>query len=245
MSGPDPGATNHVRDLVDQFVDGYLAEDDVLLAARQRAVALGTTPIGAAGGAALCFLAATIAARAVVEVGTGTGVSGLWLLRGMAADGVLTSIDVDPENQRAARSAFLAAGYALPPPADQRDGRWRCCPASPTPRYDLVFVDALPVEYPRYLDRRCGCCAPGGLVVLDDALRGGRVADATASTPRRSRCARSRGRSRDDERLAPVLLPVGDGLLCACAKYGAAEGVGRAKLRTRRALARARPHRRG
>src|SRR4051794_41860859 len=99
MSGPDPGATNHVRDLVDHFVDGYLAEDDVLLAARRRAVALGTAPIGAAGGAALCFLAATIAARAVVEGGTRTGVSRVWLLRGMAADGGRTSIDGAPGNQ--------------------------------------------------------------------------------------------------------------------------------------------------
>ena len=107
MNGrPDP-ATDLARDVV----DGYLAEDDALFGARERAARLGVTPIGAAGGATLCFLAATIGARAVVEVGTGTGVSGLWLLRGMAADGVLTSIDVDPESQRAARSAFLAAGY--------------------------------------------------------------------------------------------------------------------------------------
>ena len=101
----DPAAT----DLVRSFVDGYLAEDDVLRAARARARALGTSPVGAASGAALCFLAATIGARAVVEVGTGTGVSGLWLLRGMAPDGVLTSIDVDPENQRASRSTWSSA----------------------------------------------------------------------------------------------------------------------------------------
>jgi predicted O-methyltransferase YrrM len=108
MNGrPDPGATDLVRDVV----DGYLAEDDSLLGARARAARLGVTPVGAAGGATLCFLAATIHARAVVEVGTGAGVSGLWLLRGMAPDGVLTSIDVDPEAQRAARAAFVAAGY--------------------------------------------------------------------------------------------------------------------------------------
>ena len=218
MSGPDLGATNHVRDLVDHFVDGYLAEDDVLVAARGRAAALGTSPIAAAGGAALCFLAATIGARAVVEVGTGTGVSGLWLLRGMAPDGVLTSIDVDPENQRAARSAFLEAGYG---PSRLRliNGMGlEVLPRLTDAAYDLVFVDALPVEYPHHLDEAVRLLRPGGLVVLDDVLRGGRVGDAAASDPATLAVREVARQVRDDERLVPVLLPVGDGLLCALRK---------------------------
>ena len=218
MSGPDPGATNHVRDLVDHFVDGYLAEDDVLLAARQRAVALGTAPIAAAGGAALSFLAATIGARAVVEVGTGTGVSGLWLLRGMAADGVLTSIDVDPENQRAARSAFLAAGYGPSRLRLINVMGLEVLPRLTDAAYDLVFVDALPVEYPRHLDEAVRLLRPGGLVVLDDVLRGGRIGDATASDPATVAVREVARQVRDDERLVPVLLPVGGGLLCALRK---------------------------
>ena len=61
-------------------------------------------------GAALRVLAASGGARSVVEVGTGAGVSGLYLLRGMPADGVLTTIDVEAENQRAAREAFAEDG---------------------------------------------------------------------------------------------------------------------------------------
>jgi predicted O-methyltransferase YrrM len=207
----DPAATDPVR----HFVDGYLAEDDVLLAARGRAGVLGTAPVGAATGAALCFLAATISARAVVEVGTGTGVSGLWLLRGMAPDGVLTSIDVDPESQRAARAAFVAAGYG---PSRLRliNGMGlEVLPRLTDAAYDLVFVDALQVEYPRHLDEAVRLLRPGGLVVLDDVLRGGRVGDAMADDPATVAVREVARQVRDDERLVPMLLPIGDGLLCA------------------------------
>jgi predicted O-methyltransferase YrrM len=207
---PDP-ATDPVR----TFVDGYLAEDDVLLGARDRAAALGTAPIGASGGAALCFLAATIGARAVVEVGTGTGVSGLWLLRGMADDGVLTSIDVDPEIQRAARTAFTEAGYG---PSHLRLINGMGLEVLPRLRdgaYDLVFVDALPVEYPHHLDEAVRLLRPGGLVVFDDVLRVGRVGDAATADPATLAVREVARLVRDDERLVPILLPVGDGLLCA------------------------------
>lgn len=212
MNGrPDPGVPDLVRDVV----DGYLTEDEALLGARDRAARMGVTPVGPAGGAALCFLAATIGARAVVEVGTGTGVSGLWLLRGMTRDGVLTSIDVDPECQRAARTAFLTAGYG---PSRLRliNGMGLEVLSRLTDgAYDLVFVDAVPVEYPAYLDEAVRLLRPGGLVVLDDVLRGGRIADAATTDPATVAVREVVRQVRDDERLVPVLLPVGDGLLCA------------------------------
>jgi predicted O-methyltransferase YrrM len=216
MNGrPDTGATDPVRDLVDDFVDGYLPEDDLLVAARDQAAALGTTPIRAAAGATLCFLAAAIGARAVVEVGTGTGVSGLWLLRGMADDGVLTSIDVDPESQRAARTACVAAGYE---PARLRLINGMGLEVLPRLRdgaYDLVFVDALPVEYPYHLEEAIRLLRPGGLVVLDDVLRVGRVGDVAPGDPATLAVREVAQQVRENERLVPVLLPVGGGLLCA------------------------------
>src|SRR5215218_3860014 len=160
MNGrPDPGATDLVRDVV----DGYLAEDDSLLGARARAARLGVTPVGAAGGAALCFLAATIHARAVVEIGTGSGVSGLWLLRGMAPDGVLTSIDMDPEIQRAARTAFLAAGHPSSRLRLINGMGLEVLPRLTDGGYDLVFVDAEPADYPRYLDQAVRLLRVGGM----------------------------------------------------------------------------------
>lgn len=195
-------------------VDDWVPEDDVLLDARATAARLGCVPVGAAAGVGLRFLAATIAARAVVEIGTGAGVSGLWLLGGMAADGVLTSIDVDPEHQRAARGAFTAAGHA---PSRLRliNGMGlEVLPRLTDAGYDLVSVDAEPSEYPRYLDEAVRLLRTGGIVVLHGVLGAG-VLDAgtdDAGTVALREVARQ---VRDDDRLVPMLLPLGDGLLAA------------------------------
>jgi predicted O-methyltransferase YrrM len=178
-------------------VEGYLAEDEVLAAARRRADGLGCAPVSPGVGAALRFLAATIGARAVVEVGTGAGVSGLWLLQGMAADGVLTSIDVEPEHQRAARAAFVQAGYGPSRLRLINGMALEVLPRLTDGGYDLVLVDAVAAEYPRHLEEAVRLLRRGGVVVLHRAL------DEVT------------GPVREDERLVPVLLPLGDGLLCA------------------------------
>ncbi len=70
-----------------------------------------------------------IDARAVVEVGTGTGVSGLWLLRGMRSDGVLTTVDIEAEHQRLARETFTEGGIAArSAPGSSPARRSRCSP---------------------------------------------------------------------------------------------------------------------
>lgn len=206
-------ATN--TDAVREYVEGYLTEDDSLAAARARGVELGAAPIGVAGGAALRFLAATLRAKAVVEVGTGCGTSGLWLLRGMAPDGVLTSIDVEPEHQRAAKRAFTEAGFA--------PGRYRLImgqaldvlPRLTDRGYDLVFVDAAKSEYVRYLDQGVRLLRPGGVIAFDNVLWSGRVTDPAQRDPDTSALRDVARLVRDNDRLAPVLLPIGDGLLVA------------------------------
>jgi len=80
--------------------------------ARKRATEVDAVPIGAGGGATLRFVAGLLNAKNVVEVGTGCGVSGVWMIRGMRPDGVLTSVDLEAEHQRLAKRAFAAAGVA-------------------------------------------------------------------------------------------------------------------------------------
>lgn len=197
------------------YVEEFLAEDDVLLQARGRAAELGCVPIGPDGGAGLRFLATMLGARSVVEIGTGAGVSGLWLLRGMTPDGILTSIDVEPENQRAAREAFIAAGVTAAQLRLINGMALEVLPRLADGAYDLVFVDAVKTEYPRYLDEAIRLLRPGGVVALDNALWGGRVADASQRDPETKALREVARQCREDDRLVSVLLPLGDGLLAA------------------------------
>ncbi len=198
-----------------EYVEGFLAEDDVLLAARARAAELGCVPIGAGGGAGLRFLAAMLGAQAVVEIGTGAGVSGLWLLRGMAPDGVLTSIDVEPEHQRAARLAFSDAGFAAGQLRLINGMALEVLPRLADGAYDLVFIDAVKTEYPRYLDEAVRLLRPGGVVALDNVLWHGKVADPEQRDPETKALREVARQCREDDRLVSVLLPLGDGLLAA------------------------------
>lgn len=200
---------------VRDYVEYYRAENDALQAARKRSDELGARSVAHGSGAALSFLAAAGRARAVVEVGTGTGVSGLCLLRGMAADGVLTSIDVDPERQRAARATFTEAGV----PA----GRTRLImghglevlPRLTAAGYDLVYIDAAKSELPRYFDEGVGLLRPGGVIAFNNVLGGGAVADPRNRDADTAALRELHRIVRDDERVAPLLLPLSDGLLAA------------------------------
>ena len=90
--------------------EGSISEDAVLLAARERAVDIGAGAVTPAVGALLSLLVKLSGGKAVVEVGTGAGVSSLWLLSGMSDDGVLTTIDIEPEHHRIAKEAFSEGG---------------------------------------------------------------------------------------------------------------------------------------
>ncbi len=201
------------------YVEEYLAEDEVQASARARGRELGCVPIGVAGGATLRFLAATLQAKAVVEIGTGAGTSGLWLLGGMAPDGVLTSIDLEPEHQRAARQAFAEADIPVTRTRLIMGQALDVLPRLTDEGYDLVFVDAAKTEYPQYLEHGVRLLRPGGVIALDNVLWRGRVADPANQEPSTVALREVARLVRENDRLMPVLMPVGDGLLVA-AKVG-------------------------
>ena len=198
-----------------QFAEAYAAEDIVLQTARSLAHELGLASVSPAAGSVLRLLAAAGSAKAMVEIGTGTGVSGVWLLRGMRADGVLTTIDVEHEHQRIARRIFLEAGFA---PSRTRIITGRALDVLPRLAdgvYDLVFVDADATE--------CGACAeaalrllrPGGVLLVNGAMAGGRISDPAARDVDTLTIREMIRSVRDSEEWIPSVIPSGAGLLAA------------------------------
>ncbi len=197
------------------YTENFVPEDDVVDRARARARELGCEAVTPGAGAVLGLLATALQARAVVEVGTGAGVSGIYLLRGMPADGVLTTIDVEVENQRAAREAFAEVG-ARANRARVISGR----AADVLPRladgaYDLVLIDAEPQQCEAYVEQGLRLLRPGGVLAVNSALWHGRVADPAQRDAATTSMREAAKRLRDDDRMVAALLPVGGGLLVA------------------------------
>jgi predicted O-methyltransferase YrrM len=194
------------------YAAGYLPEDEPLLAARANAVELGgTEPVLPAVGAALRFLACAVGARTAVEIGTGCGSSGIWLLRGMRPGSTLTSVDTEPEYQRMARKAFTQAGFAQNQCRLILGRALDVLPRLSDGTYDMVFCDADPRDYADYLSAALRLLRAGGIVAFNNALLAGTSPDAGDDDLALDLASQVRA----DERLVPVLVPLGDGLLAA------------------------------
>lgn len=163
-------------DAIRRFVDEVTTEPDSIARARAHAVELGADPIGAPVGAQIAVLAATTAALNIVEIGTGGGVSGLWLLHG-APRATLTTIDKEPEHLAAARAAFSDAKV---PPARARFITGRAADVLPRMNeasYDIVLVDADADGVIEYVEHGLRLVRAGGTVLVPRVLAGGAVAD--------------------------------------------------------------------
>lgn len=204
---------------IDQRVLRYLQayvepEDEPLRAARARSEEADVPAVEAETGALLRLFARLVSARHVVEVGSGGGYSGLWLLGGMDRRGSLTTIEIERDHQLLAQQAFLEArvadrvrsmlGPALSVLPKLADGN-----------YDLVFLDAVKSEYLDYLGHARRLLRPGGVLVADNVLWRGRVADESVVDDATQGLRAFNDAIRDDPAWRGMILPVGDGVLAA------------------------------
>jgi predicted O-methyltransferase YrrM len=197
------------------YAEDFAAESEIVTAARANAVPLGITPVGRGAASALTFAAKVVQAKAVVEIGTGSGVSGLALFAGMQPAGVLTSVDIEAEHQAFARKSFIQLGIPSQRFRLINGAALNVLPKLSDGGYDLVFVDGDKVEYPAYVEQGLRLLRHGGILAIDNSLWHDRVAD-TSNTDEETEAIREALASiRENEDLIAALLPVGDGLLLA------------------------------
>ncbi len=167
---------------VDEYFDGLLIpQDPTLDAARARSAAEGLPNIAVspAQGKLLHLIARISGARRILEVGTLGGYSGIWLARALPADGQLISLELSPHHAEVARANLKAAG--VDDRAQVRVGRAAESLAALAEEgaepFDLVFIDADKPSNPEYLTWALRLSRPGTVIVVDNVVRRGEVAD--------------------------------------------------------------------
>ena len=202
-----------------EFTENYLGEFDAehadeLRVAREHAADLGIECVSHQVASLLELLAASIQAQAIIEIGTGTGISGAALLEGMKTGGVLTSIDLEAEYQRHAKELFTSLGCESNRTRLIAGRALDVLPRFSDRAYDLIFVDADAGDYPAILTQTKRLLRIGGLVIFHGAFATG-MADASARDYEATAMRDIATELRSDNAWLPSLLTVGSGLFLA------------------------------
>lgn len=197
------------------FAEEFVLLPDGVRLAREEAIThdLPAPSTGVCG--ALTFLATLVNAKNVVEIGTGTGATGLALFAGMHPDGVLTTIDAQAETQLLARQAFRGEGITT--------RQLRMIPGRPLDvlnnlrdaAYDLVLVGTDVLEYAEYLAQAERLLRRGGLVIINDALWQNLVADPDDETDEAVIIRETLDALRASKVFTPLMVPLGQGMAVA------------------------------
>jgi caffeoyl-CoA O-methyltransferase len=194
----------------------FAREDDVLAALREEADRTGLPPISISPdeGRLLQVLLTAIGARRVLEVGTLGGYSAIWMARALPRGGSLVSIEVDTKHADFARRHIQRAD--LSDRVEIRVGRaLDLLPALDGDRFDAMFIDADKEPMPKYFEWGLRLVRPGGLIIADNALWGGRVYDETVSDPQTEAVREFNQRVAGDPRVSGIIVPTHDGVAVA------------------------------
>jgi caffeoyl-CoA O-methyltransferase len=207
-----------VTDAVRDYLDAIRPAPDALLAEMEaRGVREGIPIVEPQAGALLHVLACAIGARRIVEIGTAIGVSTLHLARALPGDGELVSFEVDPARHAAAGEYFARAGLAARVDLRLEDARAGLAELSGP--FDLAFLDGVKAEYEQYLELVVPLLRAGGLVVVDNVLMSGTVAEGRGDghwSDEQVGVARAfNERLLAHPELVATITPVGDGIALA------------------------------
>lgn len=208
---PTPAERGDMR----AFASSYIAETEIMQRARLRGEEIGTYETTSAVGSLLRYLTHLVGATSIVEVGTGAGVSGLWIFQTLSPKGLLTSIDEEVENAKLAKQAFEEAGI---PSSRYRliTGNSREIVTKLADSLYDIFILRKGEDLLESVENAHRSLRPGGILVLDQALLGGKVADPTQRDPRTIALREVIKVIKEAREMwLPMILPVGDGVLVA------------------------------
>jgi len=201
-------------DALEQYLsEHYWSEDDLLREVRadieQRGPAI---QVSAEAGRLLALLVRAAGATRILEVGTLFGYSGIWMARELASGGHMDTIEIEKMHADAAEHWFERAGLADRVTVHRGAGL-DVLATLPGP-YDVAFIDADKNGYPEYVRQSLERLRPGGIVIADNAIRRGRIAQAGGGVDMEG-IRTMHDLLGGDANLVATTVPVGDGLAIA------------------------------
>jgi predicted O-methyltransferase YrrM len=200
------------RELDWKYTEGFITEREDIALLRENSIELGIDPVSVATGAQLAFIAAATAPENIVEIGTGLGVSGLWLMSG-APEASFTSIDSEADYQQVAKAALTEAGVAPNRVRLITGAASQVLPRMNDDSYDLVFIDADPESVIEYVEHGLRLARTGGVILVAHALWRGKVADPAQRDEPVGAFRSLLGMFGESGGVTAAVAPVGDGLL--------------------------------
>jgi predicted O-methyltransferase YrrM len=213
-----PKRNIELTDKLDDYLLGVsLRENDVQRRLREETARLPMAGMQIAPdqGQFMALLARLVGARNCLEIGTFTGYSALAVALALPPDGRIIACDVNPETTAVAQRYWREAGVAdkielkLAPALATLDA---LLAARQDGRFDFAFIDADKENYDAYYERVLQLLRPGGLIVIDNVLWGGAVADARRKDPDTAALRALNAKLHRDERVDLALLPLADGI---------------------------------
>jgi caffeoyl-CoA O-methyltransferase len=201
-------------DPLEQYLsERYWSEDDLLREVRADTARRGPSiQVSAEAGRLLALFVRALGATRVLEVGTLFGYSGIWMARELPADGRLDTIEIEQLHADAAEHWFGRAGLS-DRVVVHRGAGVDVMATLPGP-YDIAFIDANKDDYPHYTRLALERLRPGGMMIADNAIRGGRIVQTDAGADIDGIRA-MHDLLAADPRLIATTLPVGDGMAIA------------------------------
>lgn len=204
----------------DYLIENSLREPTVLEDLREETDELEESDMQIAPeqGQFMRLLTRLLGVRRSLEVGVFTGYSSLSVALALPEDGQLVAMDVAEEWTRIAERYWERAGVRnrielrIGPAAD---GLAELIEDGQEETYDMAFIDADKVSYETYYERSLRLLRPGGLVLLDNVFRSGRVADPSVQTASEVAIRRLNRRIHEDDRVQISMIPLADGLTLA------------------------------
>ena len=208
--------TNDIR--LESFLRSCtVKEDPYLVALRKEAEAEGVPIIRREEEAILQFFASEEETRKVLEIGTGTGYSGILMLKALPEEACLTTVELDPERKKKAEKHFEEAGFLSRVTLVNGDMK-EVLKTLPDSSFDLIFQDSAKGQYLHVLPEMLRVLSPGGVLLTDNLFFEGVLLDPKSLTVRRDRTIHDKLRAYlqavlESPELTSMLIPLGDGML--------------------------------